>query len=224
MPVVLTRPWLEFDLGAEMQVLSWAINRPGFVTARRILWREVRNADLSEDLDVTAWLDAELTGINATDAVAFLTSADVTRFATATAKVGRCTADCVVTVGLSNAERVGHRVERTAAHWGTINIAVRLNCGLAQTGLIEALSIATQARTAAVMDVNLMLPTGCATGTGTDCIAVAAGFGSTPYAGLHTDIGEALGAAVYSATLQGARDWMKGPLNLRERAKHDQTV
>ena len=73
MPVVLTRPWLEFDLGAEMQVLSWAINRPGFVTARRILWREVRNADLSEDLDVTAWLDAELTGINATDAVAFLT-------------------------------------------------------------------------------------------------------------------------------------------------------
>lgn len=34
--VILARPWLMFDLGHDMQVLSWAINRPGFVKARRI--------------------------------------------------------------------------------------------------------------------------------------------------------------------------------------------
>ncbi|MGR3481375.1 hypothetical protein [Salipiger marinus] len=41
-------------------MLSWALNRPGYVRARRILWREVRNADLPPDLDVRAWLAAEL--------------------------------------------------------------------------------------------------------------------------------------------------------------------
>ena len=209
MTITLTRPWLEFDLGAEMQILSWAVNRPGFATSSRILWREVRNADLPKDLDVGDWLDAELTAINADDAVAFLTSANLTRYTTATAKAGRCTAQCVATVGLSNAERVGHRMTHASADWGTINIAVRLNCGLTRAGMIEALSIATQARTAAVMDVNLILPTGRATGTGTDCIAVAARPGPALYAGLHTDIGAALGAAVYDATLKGARDWMR---------------
>jgi adenosylcobinamide amidohydrolase len=53
-----------------------------------------------------------------------------------------------------------------------------------------------------------MLRHGPATGTGTDCIAVAAPAGSCTYAGLHTDIGEAVGTAVYRATLAGARDWM----------------
>lgn len=52
MTVTLSRPWLDFDLGAEIPVLSFTLNRPGFVTARRILWREVRNADLTPDLDV----------------------------------------------------------------------------------------------------------------------------------------------------------------------------
>ncbi|QCO57643.1 adenosylcobinamide amidohydrolase (plasmid) [Pseudorhodobacter turbinis] len=205
--ITLNRPWLEFDLGTEMQVLSWSINRPGIVMARRILWREVRNADLPEGLDVGDWLDAELIAHKATDAVAFLTSANVTRYATATATAGRCTAQCVATVGLSNAERVGQRIPRAAGKWGTINIALRLDCGLAQSALIEALSIATQARTAAIIDADIPLPTGRATGTGTDCIAVAAPPGPTLYAGLHTDIGEALGAAVYRATQTGAQNW-----------------
>ena len=222
MTVTLTQPWLEFDLGAEMQILSWSVNRPGFVAARRILWREVRNTDLPQGLDVGDWLDTELTAIDASDAVAFLTSANLARFATATVKAGRCTAQSVVTVGLSNAERVGHRVAHKSTQWGTINIAVRLNCGLTRSGLIEALSIATQARTAAVMDVDLRLPTGRATGTGTDCIAVAARPGPALYAGLHTDIGEALGAAVYQATLQGARDWMSDQRTSGSRSQHDQ--
>lgn len=204
----LTRPWLEVDLGCDMQVLSWALNRPGFVTTRRILWREVRDGDLTEHFEVGDWLNAELAQIDASDAVAFLTSRDVSQFTTATAKVGRCTAECVATVGLSNAERVGRRITKPNAHWGTINIAATVNCGLTRAALIEALSIATQARTTAIIDTNLALPTGRATGTGTDCIAVAARPGPALYAGLHTDIGEALGAAVYAATLKGARDWI----------------
>ncbi|MGC8201931.1 adenosylcobinamide amidohydrolase [Aliiroseovarius sp. PTFE2010] len=205
--VTLARPWLMFDLGRNMQVLSWAINRPGFATARRIVWREVRNADLPQGMDVPAWFNRELKLQAYEDAVGFLTSRDVSYFTQSTAKAGRMTAHCVATVGLSNAERVGARVDRQMQDWGTINVAVRLDTGLSQAGLIETLSIATQARTAAIMEAGLDLPTGIATGTGTDCIAVAAPQGAENFAGLHTQIGEAVGAAVYRATMQGAQQW-----------------
>ena len=204
----LDRPWLTFDLGAKMQVLSWAINRPGFVNARQIIWREVRNADLPENLDVVGWFDDELKAHGLEQSVAFLTSRDVSWFIERTAKIGSVTAQSVVTVGLSNAERVGQRIDREGTDWGTINIAVRLNVGLGQAGLIEVLSIATQARTAAVIDLALPVVGGIATGTGTDCIAVAAPDGPVCFAGLHTDIGEAVGKAVYDAVLHGGQQWM----------------
>ncbi|QYX55705.1 adenosylcobinamide amidohydrolase [Roseovarius sp. SCSIO 43702] len=206
--VTLDRPWLEFDLGQEMRVLSWAINRPGAVQARRILWREVRNADLPLDLDVTRWFASELEARAATDAVAFLTSRDVRRYRTASATVGAARADVVATVGLSNAERVGCREDRTGTDWGTINVALRLDQGLTDAARLEAMSIAVEARTAAVMEADLPLAAGRATGTGTDCVAVAAPEGELAYAGLHTEIGEAVGRAVHEAVLGGARDWM----------------
>lgn len=210
--LTLARPWLSFDLGAKMQVLSWAINRPGFVQASLILWREVRNADLPRDMDVRDWLARELHARGAQDAVTFLTSRDVTCHTRAQARAGSAHAECVATVGLSNAERVGARIDRSHVDWGTVNVAVRMTSALSQTGLIEALSIATQARTAALMDAGFILPCGgVATGTGTDCIAVAAPEGAQDYAGLHTETGEALGAAVYRATAAGARDWLANP-------------
>lgn len=207
--VTLERPWITFDLGAPMQVLSWAINRPGFVTADRIVWREVRNADLTCDMDVHGWLKRTLEDRGDSEAVCFLTSRDVRFYTQASAGAADVAAHCVATVGLSNAERVGHRVDRSTTDWGTINIAVSVQSSLSQTGLIEALSIAAQARTAAIMEIGMDLPVGIATGTGTDCIAVAAPAGDTDYAGLHTQIGEVIGAAVYRATLQGAQDWMR---------------
>ncbi|MBE1284203.1 MAG: adenosylcobinamide amidohydrolase [Rhodobacteraceae bacterium] len=205
--VTLDRPWLAFDLGAQMQVLSWAVNRPGFVTANRIIWREVRNRDLPRDLDVEAWFHQELAGQGELEAVAFLTSRDVRFFSESHAQVGAVAAHAVATVGLSNGERVGRRVDYSGRDWGTINVALHLSVGLTQTALIEALSIAVQARTAAVMDAQFELPTGIATGTGTDCVAVAAPQGAGAYAGLHTETGEAIGRAVYQAVLNGALDW-----------------
>lgn len=205
--VTLQRPWIEFDLGADMQVLSWAVNRPGFVTARRILWREVRNRDLPPELEVEEWFASELSARGSQDAVAFLTSRDVRHYCEAMAEVDGISAHAVATVGLSNAERVGSRVDYSDRNWGTINVALHLSEGLSQTGLIEAMSIAVQARTAAVMEAAIDLPSGTATGTGTDCLAVAAPAGATPYAGLHTAIGEAVGKAVYQAVHRGALDW-----------------
>lgn len=208
MSLHLDRPWLEMDLGAPHRVLSWSITNPGFVTTSRIIWREVRNADLPQDMDVQGWFRRELAAKGWPDAVALLTSRDLDAFEVSEATINDITARCVATTGLSNAERIGTRMDRTGKDWGTINIAVHLSEPLSDAALIETLSIATQARTAAVMDTGYQLPTGIATGTGTDCIAVAAPAGNTPYAGLHTPIGEAIGRAVYDAVRTGAQVWM----------------
>ncbi len=215
MSLHLDPPWLAYDLGAPHQVLSWAPYRPGFQTARRILWRQVRNADLPADLDVPRWLAQQL---GTQEVVCMLTSRDLRAHSTARACVEGITVEAVATVGLSNSEQVGHRVDRSGRDWdrevaparfGTINLAVKLGAAMSQTGLLEALSIATQARTAAILTARHPLPDGSghATGTGTDCIAIAAPPGAQDYAGLHTPLGEALGRAVYTATLAGARDW-----------------
>lgn len=206
--ISLDPPWLEFDLGEDMQVLSWALNRPGFVQANRILWREVRNADLPIGLDVDAWLSSELESRNASEAVTFLTSRPLRHYTQSVKTTEIATAHAIATVGFSNAERVGHRVDRSRETWGTINVAVRLNMGLTQAALLEAMSITVQARTAAVMDVGYRISSGLATGTGTDCVAVAAPLGKERYAGLHTAVGEAVGGAVYDAVLEGAVTWV----------------
>ncbi len=206
--LTLDAPWLRFDLGQQMEVLSWSINRPGFVRASQILWREVRNADLPEGMDVRLWLVKELSRRNSENAVVLLTSRAISHFVSRTAEVGDIRAQAVATVGLSNGERVGARVDHRGRDWGTINVAVRVSTGLSQTALLETMSIVVQARTAAVMDTRFDLPTGIATGTGTDCVAVAAPAGSTEFAGLHTDTGEAVGRAVYDAVTAGTAAWI----------------
>lgn len=208
MTVTLDRPWLEMDLGADLRVLSWSLNTPGFVTARHIVWREVRDADLPRDFDVDGWFRRELAARDRAQAVGLLTSRNIDAFNLAEHTADGIHARAVATVGFSNAERIGTRLDRGDKDWGTINVAVQVDAGLTDAALIETLSIATQARTAAVMDAGYDLPTGRATGTGTDCIAVAAPQGDVAFAGLHTAVGEAVGAAVFEAVSKGARVWM----------------
>ena len=200
-------PWLIADTGSEMRLVSWAPHRPGFVDGRRVVWREVRNADLTRDFDATAWLTDELANEGMADAVGLITSRNLASHHAATATAGHVASEALATVGLGNAERVGHRVgaERLA---GTINVFACLSKGITDSALLEAISIAAEARTAAVSEVGRKLATGVATGTGTDCIVIAASRGDEAHAGKHTDAGEALGRAVYEAVLAGAREWM----------------
>ncbi|KFI27630.1 adenosylcobinamide amidohydrolase [Haematobacter massiliensis] len=211
MTVSLARPWLRCDLGRMRRVLSWSLNRPGFVEARHILWREVRDADLTADLDTGRWFAAELARRGDAEAVGLLTSRDIGTWREAAADVEGIRAQAVVTAGLSNAERVGRRrpaPDSETSGYGTINIAVAVSEGLTEGAMVEALSIATQARTAAVLEAGLTLLTGTATGTGTDCIALAADPGETRHAGLHTPVGEVLGRVVMEATAAAIADWM----------------
>jgi adenosylcobinamide amidohydrolase len=204
--VEVTRPWLAAHLPRPMRVLSWAPFAPGFTQARHVVWREVRNADLTPDFDVDRWFAAEMA--RWPDAVGMLTSRDIGTYQRAEVTVDGIRAACLATVGLTNAEAVGRRRPYHSADFGTINLCTVVDAGLTETAQLEALSIAVQARTAAVMEVGLQLDTGLATGTGTDCAALACDPGAGRYAGLHTALGEAIGAATRQAVAAAAADWI----------------
>ncbi|MFK0642146.1 MULTISPECIES: adenosylcobinamide amidohydrolase [unclassified Ochrobactrum] len=203
-------------LAAEFQdpqnILSWSLTRPGFVRARSVAWLEVRNDDLTLDVDPALLLQERLAEAGFGEAVQMMTSRSVKKHHIAMRRSGDARAACLATVGLSNAGRVGELAQMKMPA-GTINLLVHIDRPLSVAAHIEAMSIAAEARTAAIMELGLEVGGRAATGTGTDCIAVSAPCGQDAekalYAGLHTPIGAALGGAVYDAVSEGGRLWMK---------------
>lgn len=208
-------PWLVARFAAPQRMLSWSLNRPGFQTVETVAWLQIDGADLGPEVDPLAYLNTQLGAADLEPALGLLTSRDLDRFQRATAVRGSIQADCVITLGLSNAERVGGRrmAAPPASTTGTINLLCHLSKPLSEPALLEALSIATQARTTAILELGHAPDParGAVTGTGTDCIVIACPIGGSalPFAGLHTDVGDAIGAAVLQATDQAARLWLQ---------------
>ncbi|MGP3695951.1 adenosylcobinamide amidohydrolase [Rhodobacter sp. NSM] len=205
--VALDRPWLVARLPVPMRVLSWAPHRPGLVTTDRIVWREVRDADLGPGFEAEQWLGAQMAARGLAHAVGLLTSRALDRHHLMQSRTDGGAGACLATVGLGNAEAVGRRLvhDRVA---GTINLLVAVDAPLGEAAQLEALSIVVEARTAAVLEARLDLPTGLATGTGTDCVALACHPGEGRYAGLHTPIGEVVGDCVRRAVRAGVQEWL----------------
>ncbi|WP_197028150.1 adenosylcobinamide amidohydrolase [Bosea sp. 117] len=206
------RPWLVARLPGPHRMVSWSLNRPGFVAAERVAWREVRDADLAPGVDPAAWFVAELAREGLADAVGMMTARDVGSFERRAAHAGAAGAECVVTLGLNNGERVGARLAGEKAFAGTVNILCRASVPLTDAALLEAASLVAQARTVAILEAGHRRPgmVEPVTGTGTDCIIMAAPAGgpAEPYAGMHTAIGEAVGACVLGATRAALAEWI----------------
>ncbi len=209
----LERPWLDVPLPGRMRTLGWCLNAPGFGHADSVHWREVRDDDLGPGLDVESWLSGELSRSGRTGPC-FLTSRDIGAHFIGHSPAGDASVDVVATVGLSNAERIGHH-ERGPGPFGTINVLATVTAPLTDGALVEALSLVVEARTAAVIEGGPDLPTGRATGTGTDCVLVACASsadratGAAEHAGKHTEIGRALGSAVRDSVALAVDGWMR---------------
>ena len=223
-PHILTLPsarLLVVPLGAPHDVLSWAIVNGGRRVASDVVWREVVRGELGPEVDPVALpaalLRRALAEARLPDAVGLLTARDVRSFDTAEA-VDAGDADlharCVATVGLANALAAGN--PPGAAHPGTINLCVQVSTPLGEEALLEALALAAEARTAAMLEARLPSPLSGrpASGTGTDCIVVAAPVAPAStarlaYAGKHTRVGSLLGAAVRDAVSRGIARWLE---------------
>ena len=201
-------PFLTARFAEPQRTLGWSLLHPGFSIATDVVWVEVRNSDLGPSVDPHAFLEARLARSGLPNALAFMTSRDIRRHHLCHRHAGAVEATCLTTVGLSNGERVGTR-RASGPHAGTINTLVHVSVPLTDGAMVEAISIVAQARTAAVIEFQEVQRGTAITGTGTDCIVIASPSRGEPvaWAGLHTDVGEAVGSAVYAATRDGAEQW-----------------
>lgn len=212
-------PWLIARFPAPRKMLSWAVNRPGLWDCDCVAWLQVRNAELPVGVDPAAFVQDRLDAEGLGGAIGLMTSSPLESHHLGTASVEGVHAACLMTLGLSNAERIGtRRTARNPDHLtnaavGTINALCSLSVPLSEPAMLEALSIATQARTTAIV-ARAFEPepgAGVVTGTGTDCIVIAcpASHRGQRFAGMHTEAGEALGGAVLSATAAAMDDWLR---------------
>ena len=102
------------------------------------------------------------------------------------------------TIGVTNTVRAGEPTfDRSRV--GTINIILVTNAKLAMAALVGAVTVATESKTAILLEERIPSSSGSglATGTGTDSIVIAIGDGPRlRYSGTHTKMGELIGRVV----------------------------
>lgn len=206
-------PWLSVRFPAPQRAVSWSLNRPGLVDTLDVAWLQVRDADLPADREPADWFAERLASAGFKDAVGMMTARNIARFQHRAVSVEEVEAHCVVTLGLNNGERVGTRIARPRRYQpGTVNVMCHVSSPLTDAALLEAASLVAQARTVAIVEAGYRRAghADIVTGTGTDCIVMAAPHGPNPaaYAGMHTAIGEAVGACVLEATEAALKAWI----------------
>lgn len=213
--VQLREPWLVVRFGAPVRAVSWAIVGGGFVDSECVAWLEIKNDDLRPPVDPRALFIERMRTENLTGSIGLLTSRRVATYRDVIAVEGSIHARCIATVGLGNALRVGDSLRRPKLV-GTINILAHVDVPLTDAALLEASSIAAEAKCAAMLeaDVASRISGKPSTGTGTDCTVIACplpGRRNNPhdYAGKHTTVGSVLGRAVSQAVGEGIAAWCK---------------
>lgn len=204
--------WLVARFAREHDTASWAIVGGGVRRARAVAWYRVAEDELRPPVDARELLTRRLREAEIDDTVGLLTSRDLGSYVDVVRNAHRLTARCVATVGLGNALRAGDP-PGPAGRIGTINLLCRLSIALSTEALLEALALAAEARALAVREavVPSTLSGKPASGTGTDCIVVAAprGAGRVRYAGKHTTVGHLIGATVHEAIAIGIERWKR---------------
>jgi adenosylcobinamide amidohydrolase len=144
-------------------------------------------------------------GYDARRTVAMMTGVSIRHAAAARLSRHGLTVSVWCTAGCSNALRVGDpsTVELGTGEpplLGTINIIVLINQALSASAMVEAVQIATEGRVTAVglAAIKSVRSHEIATGTGTDCIVVAAPdhLAKHVHCGKHIRLGELIGRAV----------------------------
>jgi len=201
--------WLIATFSTPQRIASWSLNRPGLTIADQVAWLEVVDADLPLGVDPLALLTERLAAAGLSGAVGLMTARLLDRYQQTRSGTDPDRAEVLLTLGLTNGavlDPAGHPrpVRPPPGPIGTINLLVALAQSLSEGAMLEALALAAQARTAA-----LLAEGGRIVGTGTDCIVLTCPDQpvSQTFAGLHTATGQALTTAVYQATRTARAIW-----------------
>ena len=188
------------------RVLSWAPLGGGLVEARSILNHQV-NINEYPTLEQESHLQRLAQQFDvAAPAVGLMTGVLMERLVRSITQHENLTIECFATVGLSNALAVGDPASY-AEQLGTINLIVVVNQSFTPAAMIEAVQIVTEAKVSALVtaEIRSTMSQALATGTGTDCVAIACPVAETAYryCGKHTKLGELLGRVVSNAVGEG---------------------
>lgn len=206
------RDALMVSFASPAPVLSWAVLNGGMCHADHIVNFHVREDDAFFCAQPEQWLAQTTVELGLRGkVVAMATAVEMTQLVQVSLSSGAAEVTCFATVGCGNALSVGDpaavMVEgRAPAPLHTINLIVTVQPGLTDHAMVEAIQIATEARVRALYEAGIQSSASnlVATGTGTDCIAVVS-LGGNPvrYCGKHTQMGELIGMAAYSAVKKG---------------------
>src|SRR6478609_7740150 len=95
---VRERRMLVARFARDQRFLSWAIVGGGAARGREVAWCQVKDGELTPEVDAAALLSERLAAAGVPDAVGLLTSSDVGRYVFREASSAELEARCVVTV------------------------------------------------------------------------------------------------------------------------------
>lgn len=201
-------PWMTVRFPEQYRCWSWAVVNGGAVCASEVAWLFLEPDEIATVEDVPAWFRARLEAQGLEKAVGLLTSRRRHQYM----ESGEGT-EChvITTVGLSNALTAGDPVSPPAP--GTINTLCAIRANLTAEAALEAMALASEARTAAMMEaaVPSVVSGRIASGTGTDCFVIAHSTHgpAVPYCGKHTALGHRIGFHVRHAVSRGIEQWLR---------------
>ncbi|HEX5423939.1 MAG TPA: adenosylcobinamide amidohydrolase [Candidatus Acidoferrales bacterium] len=145
--------------------------------------------------------------------IGLMTGADVRLHSFSRASYKEMQAVALATAGCNNLATVGEQGnfiegESWPLSVGTVNLIVAVNHRFTHEAMLEALAISTEAKVKAIQEAGLLSrqTSEPATGTGTDCIAIACGTDREfHFCGKHTKWGEMVGRA----SLESVRSALK---------------
>jgi iron complex transport system ATP-binding protein len=177
--------------------LSSAIHGGGYRRMRHIL-----NAHVDKNFNTPnpkAWIRSFAAEMKIHEPfIGLLTAVDLRKARIASLESEGIGATALITAGVRNTTSAGISLPFSTQP-GTINIILLLDAHLSRSALLNAAITATEAKTAVLMEKNILTPEGdAATGTSTDTVTIACtGKGTVqPYAGPATTIGWLIGRAV----------------------------
>lgn len=216
MKIICHERWLIVSFERPQLCLSWAVYGGGRTQTDTVAWYQVKWPELEPSVDPKQFLKEKLVEKSIPHAVGMLTGVGLEVFRDVEERCGHVSGRCVATVGMGNALRAGDFPGSTTIQpAGTINLLCSVSVPLSDQAHLEALSIAVEARTAAVFESDIRsIQTGLsATGTGTDCVVIVAPCAEssyeerTFYAGKHTPLGYVIGKTVFEAVSLGLNRW-----------------
>lgn len=204
---------LLFHTSAPIETLSSAVYGGGFKrTSHFVNWKVP--LDYSS-IDPTQLMEEKLAewGYPLLDSIGLQTAAFIH-----TASVQELVGDefrmvCVATAGLGNRARAGKERETFPAYQcSTINVFLFIDSSMTQSAVVNSIIAVTEAKAAALQDLNILDEDGeHATGTTTDSVVIAVSQNKEKYqthqfAGVATSIGNAIGCLVYDAVCEVVRN------------------